>query len=106
MTRSSLLAAALMTLIAVPAWAEHEPGHTRPGQGTEEGHPGGGGRGEGRPHRPPPEALDACQGKAAGAGCSFQGKHGNVEGTCFTPASDKPLACRPSKPPPEAPPQK
>jgi hypothetical protein len=55
----------------------------------------------GHPPRPPPEALRACDGKAAGASCSFSlGEHA-LEGTCWTPASDKPLACRPSGPPPD-----
>ena len=49
------------------------------------------------PHRshgpPPPEALAACQGKTAGASCSFTGKHGPKQGTCGAPP-DTPMACR------------
>lgn len=60
--------------------------------------PGGGGPG-GHP-RPPPEALAACQGKAADAACSFSHEGRTMTGTCFTPASDKPLACRPAGGPP------
>ena len=55
-------------------------------------------------HHPPPEALAACQGKEAGAACSFSHKERTVEGTCFTPASDKPLACRPVRAPAAPPP--
>jgi hypothetical protein len=53
------------------------------------------------PPRPPREALAACQGKSAGASCSFSHDGRSREGTCFTPAADKPLACRPAGPPPE-----
>ncbi|MEZ4703697.1 MAG: hypothetical protein R3A11_00595 [Bdellovibrionota bacterium] len=45
--------------------------------------------------KPPKEALDACQSKQAGDPCSFEGMHGNVSGTCFTPETSKPLACKP-----------
>jgi hypothetical protein len=39
-----------------------------------------------RPHGPPPEAITACSGKAAGAACSFVGRRGEqLSGTCFTP---------------------
>lgn len=65
--------------------------------------PQGGGRGPGGsdgPRRPPQEALSACQGQSAGAACRFTHDGRSMEGTCFTPASDKPLACRPSGPPP------
>ena len=55
---------------------------------------------QGGPHRPPPEALAACQGKAADAACSFSHDSRSVTGTCFTPASDKPLACKPAGGPP------
>lgn len=51
-----------------------------------------------RHHRPSPEAIAACQGKEAGAECSFTHKDRTIQGTCFTHASDKPLACRPAKP--------
>jgi hypothetical protein len=59
---------------------------------------------QGPPHGPPPqEALAACQGKAADAACSFTHEGHSVEGTCFTPATDKPLACRPAGGPPSHP---
>jgi hypothetical protein len=53
---------------------------------------------------PPAEALAACQGKAAEASCSFSHEGRNLTGTCFTPAADKPLACRPVGGPPGGPP--
>lgn len=65
------------------------------------GQPGNGGGGH---HGPPPEALAACQGKSAEAACSFSHEGRNLTGTCFTPASDKPLACRPAGGPPKGPP--
>jgi hypothetical protein len=68
----------------------------QPTGGGEKGSPRGG---PGGAHRPPPEALEACKGKSADASCSFTHHGYSVEGTCFTPASDKPLACRPAKGP-------
>ena len=44
---------------------------------------------------PPPEAREACEGKAAEAACEFEGRRGSVSGTCFSPKTDLPLACRP-----------
>lgn len=51
---------------------------------------------EPRHHRPSPEALAACEGQAAGASCSFTRHEHSIQGTCFTPDSSKPLACRPT----------
>ena len=59
-----------------------------------------------RPHGPPPEAVDACRGKAVGATCSFTGRDNEkLNGTCFAPPAAKagavadqasrPAACRP-----------
>lgn len=66
--------------------------------------PGGGGQapdGE-RPRHPPREALDACADKDSGDSCSFTGREdATVEGTCFSPDDDKPLACRPDNAPDE-----
>jgi len=42
-----------------------------------------------------PEALQACKDKKAEQACTFDGRRGNVEGTCFAPP-DRPLACRPA----------
>lgn len=63
---------------------------------------GGQERGE-CPRRPPPEALAACEGKSAGTSCQFSHEGRDVSGTCFTPASDRPLACRPEGGPPGPP---
>ena len=53
------------------------------------------------PPRPPPEAIQACEGMDSGEACAFTGRQGEtLSGTCFTPASDKPLACRPDNAPP------
>lgn len=69
---------------------------------AQQGPPGRGGpQGGGQPPSPPAEALAACQGKAAEAACTFSDGGRAMEGTCFTPASDKPLACRPARPPPQ-----
>jgi hypothetical protein len=62
---------------------------------AQEGPPGG----RGPPRRPPPEALAACEGKSAGASCSFSHESHSVSGTCFAPEG-KPLACKPDRPPP------
>jgi hypothetical protein len=69
-----------------------------------QGGPGGGEHRRG----PPPEAVDACKGKAAGAVCNFTDREGEkLTGTCFAPpprqddagkgTSEKPLACRPDR---------
>lgn len=62
----------------------------------------GGKERQGRHHGPPPEALAACQGRSAGASCSFTSPRGEEKGTCFSPDAEKPLACRPEggRPPP------
>ncbi len=62
----------------------------------------GSGKGQGR-HGPPPQAIEACNGKTAGDQCEFKGRKGDIlKGTCFTPDKDKPLACRPNdRPPPQ-----
>lgn len=71
---------------------------------AQSGPPGGDG---GRPPGPPPEAVAACSGKAAGAGCSFTGRQGeSLSGQCETPpggassSSGTVLACRPANMPP------
>ncbi len=74
-------------------------GSNSPGQGS----PGGAGKAPGAQgggehhHRPPPAAIAACKGLASGAGCSFVGRENqNLGGTCFSPNTDRPLACRPA----------
>jgi hypothetical protein len=52
---------------------------------------------------PPPEALKACEAMKAGDACSFTGPPGKMEGSCFTPGSTKPLACRPKDAPKDGP---
>lgn len=50
------------------------------------------------PPRPPKEAIDACDQKAAGDDCSFETPDGTLNGTCFKPddaPADAPLACAP-----------
>ncbi len=49
----------------------------------------------GRPKGPPPEAIEACQNAEQGDACSFEGRDGVLQGTCFSPREDLPLACRP-----------
>lgn len=48
-------------------------------------------------HRPPKEAVQACDQKKDGDTCTFVShKSENVEGKCLTsPAKHKPLACKP-----------
>jgi hypothetical protein len=54
-------------------------------------------QGQGKPHGPPPEAINACSGKAAGAECSFTGHHGKtMTGTCKTGHEGSTLACHPN----------
>jgi hypothetical protein len=53
----------------------------------------------GAPRTPPPEALAACAGKAAGASCTFQHKERTETGSCFTPDPSLPIACKPVRPP-------
>ena len=45
--------------------------------------------------RPPREAMDACEGKASGAACSFESREGNISGTCRAPDNNAPAACVP-----------
>jgi hypothetical protein len=52
--------------------------------------------GEGHRRGPPAEALAACEGKAQSAVCSFSHDGRSLEGTCFSPSTDRPLACRPT----------
>jgi hypothetical protein len=53
---------------------------------------------EGRPHTPPPEALQACKALSSGQDCSFTSPRGSVKGACWAPEG-KPLACKPSDAP-------
>jgi hypothetical protein len=56
---------------------------------------------------PPPEAIEACSGKAEGDECRFTGRRGdNINGTCLNPPRDESLlACVPQGGPPHGPPR-
>lgn len=94
--KTTIVLATLLTALAVSPALNAE--------GQNGGGAGGPGKGPGGGHRPPREALDACQGKSAGAACTFTARRGTETGTCFTPRPELPLACRPANapPPPEA----
>ena len=75
-------------------------------QGGSSGQSSTGGQGppqgaEGGRRRPPPEAVQACEGKTRDAACSFKAPDGQTRnGSCFAPAAEgqatqRPLACRP-----------
>ena len=51
-------------------------------------------RGRGR-GGPPPEAYEACSGKKAGDGCTFECRRGHVEGKCQIRYDDR-LSCVPN----------
>lgn len=55
------------------------------------------------PHRPPPEAFEACKNAKRGDSCTV--KHGDhtLTGTCDAPPDASELACRPDGPPPPPP---
>lgn len=46
---------------------------------------------------PPQAAIDACVDLEQDAACTFEGRRGSLDGVCFAPRDDLPLACRPSK---------
>jgi serine/threonine protein kinase len=47
-------------------------------------------------HSPPPEAIEACVGAAAGAACTANMPRGAVTGTCQVPPGQQQLACIPA----------
>lgn len=47
---------------------------------------------------PPPEAFEACEGKAAGDVCSVTTKRGELEGTCKAPKDKKPVCAPKDRP--------
>ncbi len=66
----------------------------QPSEGTGPQGPAGGKRG------PPKEALEACSGKKSGEACTFTGRNKeNLTGTCWSPETSKPLACKPANHP-------
>lgn len=59
---------------------------------TASARPGDGGGRRG----PPPEAIEACEGKSANDPCSFTGRRDDtIAGTCFAPPDIDQLACAP-----------
>jgi len=98
MTRTRILAATLFGALSLSLHAQ-QPGGGQGGAGAPNG-PGGGPR-----RGPPPEAIEACNGKAAGTACSFTGREGRqVSGSCFSPPAHAdareapPMACKPEHP--------
>jgi len=103
-----ILSGVAVTVGAQGSSSQSGAGQERPGGGAKSsqqgGAQGGGQQGGQRPPRPPREAVEACEGKASGAACSFVGRENqSLAGTCFAPPvkgdSDKgppPLACRPA----------
>lgn len=100
---SKVLIALLLAIGAGSAMAQTGGGPPQMIQG--QGGPGGG-----HPHGPPPEAFQACAGKAVGTACAMVGFRGEqMNGTCDQPpglpatASDQKLApqlaCRPANMP-------
>ncbi|MGV7207808.1 hypothetical protein ACLB1G_08130 [Oxalobacteraceae bacterium A2-2] len=63
--------------------------------------PPGGAPPGGAPHGPPPEAIEACKGKAEGAEVSFTMRDRKVSGTCQK--DGEVLAARPAGMPPGGP---
>jgi hypothetical protein len=50
--------------------------------------------GQGGPHKPPQEAINACKSFSTGQECTFTSPYGTVKGSCWAPEG-KPLACKP-----------
>lgn len=72
----------ILCMVCLPAFALAQPSD---GEGRRKGRRG-----------PPAEAVTACEGASAGDACRFEGRRGEMAGTCFAP-DDKPLACRPER---------
>ncbi len=65
------------------------------GLGSVAAQSAGNGR-EGRPHNgPPPAAFQACASAEVGDACSFEGREGDLQGTCQTPRGER-LVCVPA----------
>jgi hypothetical protein len=56
-----------------------------------------GGDASGEHRGPPPEALAACKAAKLNQTCSFVAPVGTVNGMCWQPDADHPLACRPQR---------
>lgn len=88
MKLKALAAIAIISLIAVPVFAQSD---------SSEGREYGEGRGPRGRRGPPPEAIDACASSASGDSCAFEGRYGFVEGTCKPGLrSEEKLACVPA----------
>ena len=79
--KSFALLAAIVSAAALAQTAPPQGGETRRG--------------------PPPEALKACESKKSGDACGFTAPPGKMEGTCWSPDTSKPLACKPKDGPPK-----
>ena len=86
---SPLAVVLIASLIAAPLFAQSEDQEVREG---------GRGRAPRGRRGPPPEAVEACDGKASGDACSFTGRRGeNLEGVCgIGRGGGTQLACRPN----------
>jgi len=96
MKLSALLVVLIASLIAAPSFAQSEE--------SDNSYDGSYGRGP-RGHRgPPPEAVEACDGKANGDECSFTGRDGeDLEGVCgIGIGGGAQIACRPKHRPGES----
>jgi hypothetical protein len=59
------------------------------------------------PRQPPREAIEACEGRAAGDACTVKLPDRTIDGVCRNgPDGNGPLACAPSAPPPTPPPER
>ena len=79
----------IFTTLIIAAMVFESPSYARPGDG-------------GRPHGPPPEAIEACADLSEGDTCNFTGRRNDeVKGTCIVPQDgDGLLACAPEGGPP------
>lgn len=50
------------------------------------------------PRKPPSQAVDACKSKASDSPCSFRLDGRALQGRCWSPEPDLPLACKPDPP--------
>ena len=88
-------------LLRGPPAVPETPALPSPPPGFLSGPPGGlpGKPGQGPPG-PPPAAVRACDGKAAGSECSFHDNGVQLHGRCWAPPGAPTSACMPTSPPP------
>jgi len=77
--RMLTLCLVILALLAGSALAADPPCPNQ-GQGMRQGQGQGG-----HPPGPPPESIEACQGKSENDACSFTSPRGTVEGLCLSP---------------------